>query len=38
MEIVSIICLGIIVTIVTLAGVGYCILRSRGYRNIYRPF
>lgn len=24
--------------ILGLAGIGYCILRRRGYRNIYQPF
>ena len=37
MEVISIICLTIIVTLVTLTGIGYSILRSRGHRNIYRP-
>ncbi|SVA51252.1 uncharacterized protein METZ01_LOCUS104106 [marine metagenome] len=37
MEILSIICLGILGTIVVLAGIGYCILYSRGHRNIYHP-
>ena len=25
-------------TIIILAGIGYCILRRRGYQNIYQPF
>ena len=38
MDILSAICLGVLITIVVLVGIGYCILRSRGHRNIYRLF